>query len=159
MCWLQTLTYGLVQPARSWWKKFTTVLKRYLGFQQFENDSCLLKRQTIDGQIYLIVYIDDCFVLGDKNAMKQVLMEMLTEIEKYFNITSSESIEEFIGCCIKRENKSILLSQCDLNKKMVKKFENKIWNMNVYESRGQKSISLSSTAAEYMAISEVAMEC
>ena len=103
---MEKSTYGLVQAARSWWKKFTTVLKKDLGFTQFENDSCLLKRQTADGQVYLIVYVDDCFVLGDKIAVK----EALKEIEQHFNITRSEDIEEFIGCRIEKEDKSILLA-------------------------------------------------
>jgi hypothetical protein len=64
---LEKSTYGLVQAARSWWKKFTKVLKEDLGFDQYENDSCLLKRQTNKGRVYLIVYVDDCFVVGDKN--------------------------------------------------------------------------------------------
>ena len=127
---LEKSTYGLVQAARSWWKKFTTVLKNELGFEQFENDSCLLKRKTADGQVYLIVYVDDCFVLGDKNAVKQAL----TEIENHFAITRSEHIEDFIGCRIEKENKSILLSQPDLIKKMMKKFGDKTRNMKEYET-------------------------
>ena len=127
---LEKSTYGLVQAARSWWKKFTTVLKRDLGFQQFENDSCLLKRQTADGQVYLIVYVDDCFVLGDKSAVKQAL----AGIENHFNITRSERIEDFIGCRIEKGDKAILLSQPDLIKKMVKKFGDKIRNMREYET-------------------------
>ena len=127
---LEKSTYGLVQAARSWWKKFTTVLKRDLGFMQFENDSCLLKRQTSDGKVYLIVYVDDCFVLGDKSAVKHAL----TEIEKHFAITRSENIEDFIGCRIEKENQSILLSQPDLIKKMLKKFGEKTLNMREYET-------------------------
>ena len=127
---LEKSTYGLVQAARSWWKKFTTVLKNELGFEQFENDSCLLKRKTADGQVYLIVYVDDCFVLGDKNAVKQAL----TEIENHFAITRSEHIEDFIGCRIEKENRSILLSQPDLIKKMMKKFGDKTRNMKEYET-------------------------
>jgi hypothetical protein len=127
---LEKATYGLVQAARSWWKKFTTVLKSELGFTQFENDSCLLKRHTSDGQVYLIVYVDDCFVLGDKRAVKQAL----AEIEKHFAITRSETIEDFIGCRIEKENKSILLSQPDLIKKMMKKFGDKTRDMKDYET-------------------------
>jgi hypothetical protein len=41
----------LVQAARSWWKKFTTVLKEKLKFQQHENDSCLLKRIDATGKV------------------------------------------------------------------------------------------------------------
>ncbi|MFN7263265.1 MAG: reverse transcriptase domain-containing protein [Cyanobacteriota bacterium] len=127
---LEKSTYGLVQAARSWWKKFTTVLKKDLGFEQYENDSCLLKRRTSDGMVYLIVYVDDCFVLGDKVAVKQAL----AEIEKHFSITRSEHIEDFIGCRIEKESKTILLSQPDLIKKMLQKFGDKVETMREYDT-------------------------
>ena len=88
---LEKSTYGLVQAARAWWKKFTSILKDKLGFEQFENDSCLLKRKNEKGRVFLIVYVDDCFVVGDKDAVKQAL----DEIKKYFSITRSENIEDF----------------------------------------------------------------
>jgi len=123
-------TYGLVQAARAWWKKFTTVLKDKLNFQQHANDSCLLKRIDATGKVFLIIYVDDCFVVGDKAAVKKAL----AEIQGIFNITRSENIEDFIGCNIKREGNKILLSQPDLIKKMIEKFENKIENMKEYET-------------------------
>jgi len=125
---LEKSTYGLVQAARSWWKKFTKVLKHDLGFEQYENDSCLLKRKTSKGQVFLIIYVDDCFVVGDKDAVK----EALEEIEKHFSITRSEKIEDFIGCRIEKDGDRILLSQPDLISKMTKKFEDKIKTMKDY---------------------------
>ncbi len=127
---LEKSTYGLVQAARSWWKKFTTVLKKDLGLEQFKNDSCLLKRKSSDGKVFLIVYVDDCFVLGDKKAVKKAL----EEIKKHFAITRSENIKDFIGCRIEKENNKILLSQPDLMKKMLKNFGPKIQNMREYET-------------------------
>jgi len=125
---LEKSTYGLVQAARSWWKKFTKVLKADLGFDQYENDSCLLKRQTNKGRVYLIIYVDDCFVVGDQAAVK----EALDEIEMHFAITRSEKIEDFIGCRIERDDDHIFISQPDLINKMTKKFDDKISNMKDY---------------------------
>jgi hypothetical protein len=119
---LEKSTYGLVQAARSWWKKFTTVLKEKLNFQQHANDSCLLKRIDESGRVFLIIYVDDCFVVGDKAAVKNTL----TEIQGVYNITRSKNIEDFIGCNIKRDGNKILLSQADLIKKMIEKFKGKI---------------------------------
>lgn len=127
---LEKSTYGLVQAARSWWKKFTTVLKEKLNFEQHANDSCLLKRVDEAGRVFLIVYVDDCFVVGDKAAVKKAL----SEIQGEFNITRSENIEDFIGCSIKREENKILLSQPDLIKKMIEKFKDKIKDMKEYET-------------------------
>jgi len=123
-------TYGLVQAARAWWKKFTSVLKNDLGFEQHANDSCLLKRVNSDGKVFLIIYVDDCFVIGDKGAVKKAL----TDVQSVFNITRSENIEDFIGCHIQRVKDKVLLSQPHLIKKMLDKFENKIENLKAYDT-------------------------
>ncbi len=78
---LEKSTYGLVQAARSWWKKFASILKQELGFKQHANDSCVLKRVDETGKVFLIVYVNNCFVVGDKVAVKE---------EKSFNITRSK---------------------------------------------------------------------
>ena len=80
--------------------------------------------------MFLIVYVDNCFVVGDKDAVK----EALEEIEKHFSITRSEKIEDFIGCGIEKDGDRILLSQPDLISKMTKKFEDKIKNMKDYST-------------------------
>jgi hypothetical protein len=147
---LEKSTYGLVQAARSWWKKFTSILKRELGFTQYENDSCLLKRFNDDGKVFLIVYVDDCFVVGDEKAVKKAL----DDIEKHFSITRSKHIEDFIGCRIEREGQQILLSQPDLIKKMLRKFEEKISGMKDYETPAPASTHLVRCATEEEVLDE-----
>ena len=147
---LEKSTYGLVQAARSWWKKFTTVLKEKLKFQQHENDSCLLKRIDGTGKVFLIVYVDDCFVVGDKVAVKRAL----DEIQGVFNITRSDNIEDFIGCNIKRDGNKILLSQPDLIKKMIEKFESKIKGMKEYETPAPASSHVVRCTEEEVGLSE-----
>ncbi len=95
-----------MQEARSWWKKFTTVLKTDLNFEQYKYDSCLLKRQNESAKVFLIVYVDHCFVVGDKKAVKLAL----DDIEKHFSIIRSDNIEDFIGCRIEEKGKNIWLS-------------------------------------------------
>ena len=107
---LEKSTYGLVQAACSWWKTFTSELKNKLGFKQCQNDSCLLKRTDQEGKVFLIVYVDNCFVMGNEAAVKKAL----SEIEKIVNITRSKNVEDFIGCRIQREGNQIMLSQPDL---------------------------------------------
>ena len=104
-------------------------MKEKLKFEQFENDSCLLKRSDETGDVFLIVYVDDCFVIGDKEAVKNALVG----IEKHFAITRSENIEDFIGCRIEKDGDKVLLSQPDLINKMTKKFFDKIKGMKEYE--------------------------
>ncbi len=128
---LEKSSYGLVQAARSWWKKFTTVRKEKLRFQQHENDSCLLKQVDQEGRVFLIIYVDDCFVVGDRHAVKKAL----EDITMHFNITCSKNVEDFIGCTIKRDGNAILLPQPDLIKKMIKNFKGKIEISRNYDTR------------------------
>ena len=127
---LEKSTYGLVQAARAWWKKFTSKLKKELNFEQYGNDSCLLKRETKEGKVFMIVYVDDCLFVGNKDAVKRAL----SEIQKLFNITRSEDIGDFIGCKIQREDNRVLLSQPDLIDKMLRQFERKLSGLREYET-------------------------
>jgi hypothetical protein len=147
---LEKSTYGLVQAARSWWKKFTTVLKNELHFDQHENDSCLLKRENQEGKVFLIVYVDDCFVTGNEKAVKNALRD----IERHFKITHNKDIEDFIGCRIKRENDKILLSQPDLINKMVSNFKEKIQGLKNYETPAPAGMHIIRCSEEEESVTE-----
>ena len=120
--------YGLVQAARSWWKKFTKVLKENLKFESFPGDSCLLRRNDENGSVFLILYVDDCFVLGNRVAVKAAL----EEIEKHFSIKRNENVHDFIGCSIERTGNKIFLSQPDLITKLLAKFEHELRDLQEY---------------------------
>ena len=122
--------YGLVQAARQWWKKLCDVLTRNLKFEQFPNDTCLLKRKSDKGIAFLIMYVDDCLVIGDKLAVKAALQD----IEQHFDITQSDKIEDFIGCTIKRKDNYVTLSQPDLISKLLLKFKDKISNLHDFKT-------------------------
>ena len=114
--------YGLVQAARTWWKTFIEVLKVKLNFKQFANDNCLLTRTTHLGKVMMAIYVDDCLIVGDKNAVKCAI----EEIKKNFDVTHSPDIEEFVGCTIERDGKKLLLSQPDLIRKLAKQFHDQV---------------------------------
>ena len=89
--------YGLVQAARSWWKKFVETLIKKMKFTKCQSDGCLLKRTNEEGTCYLMIYVDDCFITGKKIFVKKAL----DEIEQYFDIKRSKDIKDFIGCLIR----------------------------------------------------------
>ena len=122
--------YGLVQAARQFWIKFTMVLKKDMNFLQHSNDSCLFKREDEDGTVIIILYVDDCFTVGSKAAVKKAL----GEIEKHFSITRSEQVEDFIGCTITRKGNQVTLHQPDLIKKLLMKFEKEIKDLKPYDT-------------------------
>ena len=81
---LQKTLYGLVQAGREWWKIFVKMLKDKLGFKQFQNNTCLLKRETKEGLCIMGIYVDDCLMIGDKAAIKKAA----EDIKKHFNVTT-----------------------------------------------------------------------
>ena len=122
--------YGLVQAARTWWKTFIEVLKVKLNFKQFANDNCLLTRTTHLGNVMMAIYVDDCLIVGDKNAVKCAI----EEIKKNFDVTHSPDIEEFVGCTIERDGEKLLLSQPDLIRKLAKQFHDQVERLKVFDT-------------------------
>jgi Reverse transcriptase (RNA-dependent DNA polymerase) len=68
--------YGLVQAARAWWKRFASMFCKDLNFEQCKSEICLLKRKLNEGIVLLTMYVDDCFVIGDKLAVKKTMEEI-----------------------------------------------------------------------------------
>ena len=77
-----------------------------MEFEQCKNKICCLKKTKGKEKAYLIMYVDDCFVIGTKRGVK----ETLDKIATFFNIKRSTKIEDFIGCTIRQEEGKILLS-------------------------------------------------
>ena len=50
----------------------------------------------------MAIYVDDCLIVGDKNAVKCAI----AEIKQNFDVTHSPDIEEFVGCNIERDGKN-----------------------------------------------------
>ena len=61
VCKLNKTIYGLKQLAKTWDEKLNTVLKE-LGFIQGEADPCLHIKETREGEIDLISYVDDLII-------------------------------------------------------------------------------------------------
>ena len=118
---LEKTLYGLVQAAREWWKKFIKVLKDDLGFEQFQNDNCLLKRKNEEGFCAIGIYVDDCFMVGDTKALDQAV----SDIKKHFDVTTDDA-NDFIGCNIEKNEERVLLHQPDLIKRLCKTFEDEL---------------------------------
>jgi hypothetical protein len=108
----------------------STTLIQELGFEQYENDPCLLKQKTAKGFVYLIIYVDDCLIIGEEDEVK----EMLQKIQEHFDIKHSPDIEDFIGCTITKHQKAITLHQPDLIKKLLKYFQDELADVKEYDT-------------------------
>ena len=64
VCKLQRSIYGLVQASQSWNKRFDSVIKAY-GFIQTFGESCIYKKVSGSFVAFLILYLDDIFLMGN----------------------------------------------------------------------------------------------
>ena len=65
---LMKTLYGLVQSGRAFNKKLTGILKD-LGFTQSLADPCLFIRRNEHGRVYITLWVDDCYIMGDVDAI------------------------------------------------------------------------------------------
>jgi len=114
---LEKSLYGLVQAAREWWKKFVKSLKQ-IGFQDFPNDNCVLSQNDEHGFCAIGIYVDDCLLIGNKEAIDHAI----EEIKGMFDITTSE-VKDFVGCTIKKDNHTLTIHQPDIIRRMYESFK------------------------------------
>ena len=101
-----------------------------MEFEQCKNKICCLKKTKGKEKAYLIMYVDNCFVIGTKKGVK----ETLDKIATFFNIKRSTKIKYFIGCTIRQEEGKILLSQPDLINKLLKTFKEDVKRMREHKT-------------------------
>jgi hypothetical protein len=109
--------YGLVQAARQWNTKFVSTLLE-IGFVQCKADPCLLYRISDDGEIFLIVYVDDCACIGNRAAIDVAI----NEIKKYFVIKCLGKLNEYVGCQIINQEGLVEIKQPDIVKSLELRF-------------------------------------
>ncbi|KAL2249557.1 UNVERIFIED_CONTAM: Retrovirus-related Pol polyprotein from transposon RE2 [Sesamum indicum] len=91
VCKLKKALYGLKQASREWNKKFTENMQG-LGFKQSCHDYCLFTKNVKDGQVLLLVYVDDILVSAPSldyiNEVQHCMNNLFTiknlGIAKYF---------------------------------------------------------------------------
>ena len=117
---LDKALYGLVQAARQFYLKFTSVLKQ-LGFTVSYADPCLFYRNNKFGVIIMVVHIDDCYVVGDDKAIKQLNLELH---QKGLKTKLTPQATDYLSCEIKfnASRKIAWIAQPTLMGKMIKKF-------------------------------------
>jgi hypothetical protein len=67
---LMKTIYGLVQSARSFYKKLGDVFKS-IGFIQSLADPCLFIKKTKKGMCSVVLWVDDCLFVGHPNVIKE----------------------------------------------------------------------------------------
>ena len=131
---LEKTIYGLVQSARNYGLKFANFMKS-IGFKQCGSDPCLMMRRDEAGTLYVLTYVDDNLVVGDRKAMNK----LLKEIERSeFTVTVENELKDYLSCEIvaDKERKKAWIGQPHMVKKIIKTFEEEYKGMQVYQTPG-----------------------
>jgi hypothetical protein len=127
---LDKALYGLVQAARQFYLKFAQELKK-IGFEQSYADPCLFFRDTKNGRVMMIIHIDDCYVIGTKTTIEELVTDLKSTGLK---IKVSYNATDYLSCDINmdRGNNLAWIVQTTLLKKVENKFGPLITKMRNY---------------------------
>jgi hypothetical protein len=83
--------YGLIQSASLWCNVLSTFLHT-LGFKSNSYNTCVMKTETRNGTIIIILYVDDILVLSDS---EEDIVWLKGELEKEYETLSIETSDSF----------------------------------------------------------------
>jgi hypothetical protein len=80
VCGLKKSLYGLKQAPRAWYGRIGSFLVS-LGFTKSKENSNLYFKVVDVGPVILLLYVDDRFLIGDKNFITQSKRKFVAELE------------------------------------------------------------------------------
>ncbi|KAE8659142.1 Detected protein of confused Function [Hibiscus syriacus] len=107
VCKLHKAIYGLKQAPRAWFERLKVYLESE-GFCLAKSDASLYVRKTSDSLVYLLVYVDDIIVTGDKEVVVQSVIDMLNA---QFSLKDLGPLSFFLGVEVSYEGCDVVLSQ------------------------------------------------
>ncbi len=137
---LQTI-YGLVQSAREFFKYMVKVLKK-LGFEQSAADPCLLVCRNEKGTVMISLYVDDCYIVGDKEAVSEFVDQIkATEL----TVKLEYGLKDYLSCEIAfdQQKTKAWIGQPHMIKKLDKKFGKAVSGLQEYKTPGTPGVGLS----------------
>ena len=78
-----------------------------------------MQRKDENGIIIICIYVDDVLQIGDKLAIEK----FSEEIKNIFTVKSAGSLDDYLGCEIKFDDKGAIIHQPHIIKKLENKFE------------------------------------
>uniref|UniRef100_A0A2N9IEV6 GS catalytic domain-containing protein n=1 Tax=Fagus sylvatica TaxID=28930 RepID=A0A2N9IEV6_FAGSY len=107
VCKLRKALYGLKQAPRAWFAKLKSVLIG-AGFRQSENDYSLFISSTPQGNVFILVYVDDILITGDDS---QSIINLKNVLQHSFQMKDLGSASYFLGLEISHNSHGYFLSQ------------------------------------------------
>lgn len=93
VCKLKKSLYGLKQSGRNWYKQLNDHLERN-NFKKNQSDNCVYRKQTKDGTIVVIIWVDD-LVIAASNS--DILNRFKDTMKTQFNMKDLGKISCFFG--------------------------------------------------------------
>ena len=137
---LQKTIYGLVQAARAFYKKLSQVLCS-IGFEGGYADPCLLSRKGKNGNVYIALYVDDCYCCGDMEEIQSVIDDMK---KNGFELKIEKDMTDYLSCKIEysKDKDKAWIGQPHLMKKLIDKFGSKVAGMSIYKTPGSPHVGI-----------------
>ncbi|CAL1373295.1 unnamed protein product [Linum trigynum] len=107
VCKLVRSLYGLKQAPRAWFEKFHGVIVQ-LGFEQSQNDPSLFVRNTVDGIVVLLIYVDDMIITGSDS---EGIQELKRSLHGAFKLKDLGNVSYFLGLEVQRSSQGVFVSQ------------------------------------------------
>ena len=128
-------TYGLVQAARQYFKKFENILTTKMNFRQCASDPCLFMRRDEFGIVIILCYVDDNFCIGHTRALRQMLKEI---VQHGLNITVENKLTDYLSCEIKfsDDKTKAWIGQPHMIKKIETTFGNEVSSLQQFRTPG-----------------------
>ncbi|CAM8883002.1 unnamed protein product [Rhodiola kirilowii] len=107
VCYLHKSLYGLKQSPRAWFSTFTAAVEKF-GMEKSKSDHSVFYKQSGNGIILLVVYVDDIVITGNNSEGIDSLKGFL---QTQFNTKDLGRLRYFLGVEVSRSKKGIFLSQ------------------------------------------------
>ncbi|CAM8988449.1 unnamed protein product [Rhodiola kirilowii] len=119
VCKLIKSLYGMKQAPKQWHQKFDKVILSS-GFKLNQADKCIYSQfDNSDNGVIICLYVDDMLIFGTDQKQVDLTKNFLSSS---FAMKDMGEADVILGIRIKRENKSIALSQFHYVDKVLKKF-------------------------------------
>ena len=107
VCHLRKSLYGLKQSPRAWFGKFSEVIQEF-GMNKSKVDHSVFYRQSANGNILLVVYVDDIVITGSDCAG---ISSLKLFMHSKFHTKDLGELKYFLGVEVSRSKRGIFLSQ------------------------------------------------
>ncbi|KAK2377577.1 putative mitochondrial protein [Trifolium repens] len=107
VCRLHRSLYGLKQSPRAWFGRFSTAVQQF-GLIRSEADHSVFYRHSVQGCIYLIVYVDDIVITGSD---QQGILQLKQYLSNQFQTKDLGKLRYFLGIEVAQSKDGIVISQ------------------------------------------------